>query len=177
MAVSIDRQMFGRSPNVSFGRMPENFRMSSGNNAKLVAARKRFRGARTEIRDASHEPSLPPTGPLDGDVQDPSLLRLNWSGWQPVKDVARKWPGSGVYRIRGAGPTLLYIGQRLKAHLENCADAADEQGYIFGAARNLECSHVVNETWLAHQRLEVENDLIAAHILAMGRFPAAQFLG
>jgi hypothetical protein len=36
---------------------------------------------------------------------------------------------------------------------------------------------VLNDDWLDHQRLELENDLIAAHLLTTGQVPAAQFLG
>jgi hypothetical protein len=31
--------------------------------------------------------------------------------------------------------------------------------------------------WLLHQRLELETDLIAAHVLVVGGPPLAQFLG
>jgi hypothetical protein len=31
--------------------------------------------------------------------------------------------------------------------------------------------------WLKHQRLELESDLIAAHVLTIGSPPVAQFLG
>ena len=41
----------------------------------------------------------------------------------------------------------------------------------------LECSWTINHGWLAHQRLELENDLIAAHFLEHGAPPSAQFLG
>ena len=34
-----------------------------------------------------------------------------------------------------------------------------------------------NDAWLRHQRLELETDLIAAHLLATDRIPAAQFIG
>ena len=46
----------------------------------------------------------------------------------------------------------------------------------FAAELSLEASWVAGE-WLAHQPLELEVDLIAAHLLAIGRVPAAQFLG
>ena len=35
------------------------------------------------------------------------------------------------------------------------------------------CSWVENETWHKHQRLELENDLIAAHLLHAGVLPPA----
>ena len=43
------------------------------------------------------------------------------------------------------------------------------------AARPLMCSWVVNAGWEHHQRLELENDLIAAWVLATGSPPSAQF--
>ena len=89
----------------------------------------------------------------------------------------------GLYRIRAAGDgRLLYVGQgsirhRLRAHLGKVHDRRDPQGRVFGAAERLECSWVVNGSWLEHQRLELENDLIAAHVIATRAVPAAQFLG
>jgi hypothetical protein len=41
----------------------------------------------------------------------------------------------------------------------------------------LGCSWVINDTWLAHHRLELENDLIAAHVLATEKVSSAQFMG
>jgi hypothetical protein len=35
----------------------------------------------------------------------------------------------------------------------------------------------VNDEWLSHQRLELENDLIASHLLETGKIPVAQFQG
>lgn len=51
----------------------------------------------------------------------------------------------------------------------------DRQGEVFAAAA-LEASWGQGE-WLPHQRLELEVNLIAAHLLVTGRLPAAQFLG
>jgi hypothetical protein len=47
----------------------------------------------------------------------------------------------------------------------------------FSSPETLEVSWTLCEAWLDHQRLELENDLIAAHALALGVSPAAQFLG
>jgi hypothetical protein len=44
-------------------------------------------------------------------------------------------------------------------------------------AQSLEYSWVANSDWLPHQRLELENDLIAAYLLERGQVPKAQFLG
>jgi len=48
---------------------------------------------------------------------------------------------------------------------------------VFAATQAIEASWVLNESWLDHQRLELENDLIAAHILEHGTVPPAQFIG
>jgi hypothetical protein len=36
---------------------------------------------------------------------------------------------------------------------------------------------VLNDAWLSHHRLELEADLIAAHTIAFGAPPVAQFIG
>jgi hypothetical protein len=45
------------------------------------------------------------------------------------------------------------------------------------AGGSLECSWILNDGWEDHQLLELETDLIAAHILVTSRVPLAQFLG
>ena len=49
------------------------------------------------------------------------------------------------------------------------------QGSIFDRG-GLECSFVLNDEWFDHQRMEIENDLIAAHVLTTGEVPEAQFI-
>lgn len=51
------------------------------------------------------------------------------------------------------------------------------QGTVLASQQQLHWSHVVNDNWLSHHRLELENDLIAAHILQTGEIPTVQFLG
>jgi hypothetical protein len=36
---------------------------------------------------------------------------------------------------------------------------------------------LVNDEWLSHHRLELENDLIGSHLLVTGAIPVAQFRG
>jgi hypothetical protein len=165
--------------------MPLGYRASSPNNARLVRLGRRFQGGPHDEPDASHGPSMPPTGGLDGDSQGARWGGHYWSGWVPLVQMAQVLPtrGSGLYRIRGADPsTLLYVGQgvipdRPLAHLAKTRLPDHPQGGIFAKEPSLECSWVVNDEWLAHQRLELENDLIAAHLLVTGEIPAAQFLG
>lgn len=64
---------------------------------------------------------------------------------------------------------------RLASHLGKASRLGHRQAPLFSA--RLECSWALNPTWLRHQRLELETDLIGAHVLAMGQAPAAQFLG
>jgi hypothetical protein len=158
--------------------------MSSGNNAKLVEAGKRFRGRPTTETHTCHAPGVPPTGPLDGPSQGGEWCGLRWSKWLEVAKAAENiGRGCGVYRIRGdEDASLLYIGQgvigaRLVAHVRKRSDLTNPQGGIFGSVRRLECSYVVNDAWEDHQRLEVENDLVAAHVISAGSVPAAQFVG
>src|SRR5437763_12497247 len=53
LAISLYRQEHRQSPSFEFGRMPLGYRMSSQNNAKRVAAAKRFRGGPMPEVDAS----------------------------------------------------------------------------------------------------------------------------
>jgi len=64
----------------------------------------------------------------------------------------------------------------LGAHLAKAARPDHPQARWF-AVPDLECSWTTNDSWLGHQRLELENDLIAAHVLEHGAHPSAQFLG
>lgn len=188
VAISLYRQGHGASPTVNFGRMPAGYLMSSGNNARLVAANKRFRGGPTTEEDASHTAGLAPIGELAGDPLAPHWGGHDWSAWAPfslsTSPTSRLEAGvvNGLYRIRRSGdkPALLYIGQgrvvmRLGAHQRKADRPELRQASIFTG--RLDYSAVLNETWLPHQRLELENDLIAAYILHTGAIPAAQFLG
>jgi hypothetical protein len=53
--------------------------------------------------------------------------------------------------------------------------AISPQGRALADAQPLTCSWIVNAGWEHHQRLELENDLIAAWVLANGAAPSAQF--
>jgi hypothetical protein len=185
LVIGLYRQQHARSPTVNFGRMPVGYRMSSGNNAGLVRSGKRYRGGRVNEQDSSHLPSIAPAGPLVGDPRDAAWCGHLWSAWVPISAVAEMLPppALGLYRLRAANRDgLLYIGEgliasRLVVHARKVALESHPQGRIFAAAQPLECSWVRNDTWARHQRLELENDLIAAHVTVMGEVPAAQFLG
>jgi hypothetical protein len=125
VAISLYRQECGRSPMFNFGRMPVGYRMSSGNNAKLVASGKRFRGGQFNESDASHLDGMPPFGPLTGDPEGQNWGGHVWSAWVTIAEALKSLPAGapGLYRIRGhTGSGLLYIGEggvsrRLRQHL------------------------------------------------------------
>ncbi len=111
---------------------------------------------------------------------------LAWTPWVPLVSAPpnRVVPRSpGLYRIRGDSPrTLMYVGQGLiparpLAHLAKLRDPDHNQARIFAAYNRFECSWVFNDLWLPHNRLELENDLISAHLPGTGQIPAAQFAG
>ena len=64
----------------------------------------------------------------------------------------------------------------MTAHLAKARVEGHRQGSIFDRG-GLECSFVLNDEWFDHQRMEIENDLIAAHVLTTGEVPEAQFIG
>ena len=86
----------------------------------------------------------------------------------------------GLYRVRDPSlPELVYVGEgyiraRLASHLAKASRTAHRQAPFFGAG--LECSWAINVRWLRHQRLELETDLIGAHVLSTGEAPSVQFL-
>jgi hypothetical protein len=180
VAIALYRQEHRRSPTFNFGRMPDGYRMSSANNARLVSVGRRFRGGITDAPDSSHLPSLCPVGSIQGDACDEDWCGHAWSPWVPLTSTNIALPNTaGLYRIRGDRP-IVYIGQgtiadRLRQHLRSARFNASPQGQALAAAQPLTCSWVVNENWANHQRLELENDLIAAYILATGASPVAQF--
>lgn len=109
LAISLYRQATDMTPTINFGRMPAGYRQSSGNNAKLVAAGKRFQGGFVEERLASHESSIPPIGRLDSDPASDNWCGHSWSPWMSGSDVAGTMSGqdSGLYRVRSVGADVL----------------------------------------------------------------------
>ena len=163
--------------------MPSGYRMSSSNNRRLVAAGGRIRGGPTDEPDASHLPSIPPTGPLTGDPRGAGWGGHAWSAWMPAVEAVRVIPSeaNGLYRLRvpGRQAGLVYVGQgvvrsRVGQHLRKAGKPGEPQGAVFRA--DMESSWVLNDTWHGHQRLELENDLIGAYMLWAGSSPPAQFM-
>src|SRR3954464_11347038 len=93
VAIALHRREHGVSPRWSFGRMPAGYAMSSGNNARLVAAGNRHPGggASDELAahlargaPAGHVAGVPPRGPLDGHVESTAWCGHQWSPWRPL---------------------------------------------------------------------------------------------
>jgi len=186
LAISLYRQKYSQSPTVNFGRMPVGYRMSTSNNSKLVQAGKRLRGGLISEPEQSHLLGISPVGELQKDLQSNHWCGHQWSDWVPLTKAGLTSLANnslGLYRIRSCNqPELLYIGQgiikaRLANHLDKAQNPKTEQGHVFANAGILECSWVINNSWVHHQRLELENDLIAAHLLFIETAPIAQFLG
>jgi hypothetical protein len=183
LAIALYRQSYRRSPTVNFGRILHGYRLSSGNNARLVAAGKRFRGGPDTADQDNWSGGVPPVGPLEGDPHGAMWGGHVWSEWARLPDAAaRLTPGAlGLYRLRHPQVSgLVYIGEgyvraRLANHLGKASEAGHRQAPLFGA--RLECSWSLNSAWLRHQRVELETDLIGAHVLTTGHGPTAQFLG
>jgi len=183
LAVAIYRQARRQSPTANFGRILRGYQLSSHNSAKLVAAGKRRRGGPTALEQNNWSSGVPPVGPLEGDPQEARWCGHKWSDWLRMRDSAVKLTPDalGLYRVRDAdSPGLVYVGEgyiraRLAAHLAKGNKTGHRQAPFFGAG--LECSWTVNAAWLRHQRVELETDLIGAHVLSTGHAPRAQFLG
>jgi hypothetical protein len=175
LEVTKRRIIDGCSPAYNFGRMPQGWIKSSGNNRKLVEAGRRFRGRRMdteELAAAAPDDSVPPPDTLEGDVRAADWLGLNW---RDAEDSPPERTDVGVYRIgEGSVGPLDYLGQglitaRWRSHAMNWAvDLAAERDRLTvwdWAALSL----------TARQLLEVENDLIAGHMHVFAQPPQAQF--
>ena len=69
------------------------------------------------------------------------------------------------------------IRDRVASHLRTVRQSQHRQAPFLGDGESLECSWIVNPAWARHHRLELETDLIGAHVLVTGQVPAAQLLG
>jgi hypothetical protein len=79
-------------------------------------------------------------------------------------------------------PGLVYIGQgriraRIRAHAHRALAATDSQSAALGAVAGLEVSWTTVPWTATPQLLQLENDLIAAHIRELGSAPTAQYRG
>jgi hypothetical protein len=182
-AITLYRQEWRCSPTVNFGRMPVGYRMSSGNNADLEKRGKRVIGGATTEQDESHHLGIAPASDLAGAPTDPRWCGHKWSAWHRLPDELDRLPDTkGLYRLTLAGDsTLVYVGQgsiatRIRDHLAKGSIRGHRQQRAFADER-LSCSYVEIPDALRHHRLELEMDLIGAHVVAIGAPPTAQFLG
>lgn len=176
LVISTHRVEHARSPTLNFGRMPDGWTKSSGNNAKLIARGRRVRGGHDS--SAIRVPDAPPPATLKVDPRSASWLGLEWRGFttSPPQSGA-----VGVYRaLRQEESSLVYVGQgriadRIKSHLAKGLNPAHRQYDYF--AGDLVWDWVELSRTQSTQLLEIENDLIASHVLLHGHPPSAQFLG
>lgn len=177
VAISAHRIEHGRSPLANFGGRISGYRLSSANNAALVAVGRWFRGGPDPHGEGSDGAPVP--GPLHGQVTGKDWLGLTWSSWARP-DAAVLPSGVGLYRIRRQdSPELLYIGQgrirdRIRSHLAKSAAGEHRQAVHFSMPLELSWVELVLSK---RPLLELENDAIASHRLVAGFPPHAQFLG
>jgi len=176
LVISTHRVEHARSPTLNFGRMPDGWTKSSGSNAKLIATGRRVRGGHDP--SAIRVPDAPPPATLRVDPRSASWLGLKWIGFttSPPQSGA-----VGVYRaLRQEETSLVYVGQgriadRIKSHLAKGRNPAHRQYDYF--AGDPVWDWVELSRTQSTQLLEIENDLIASHVLLHGHPPSAQFLG
>ena len=175
VVVSEHRELHGTSPTANFGRMPEGWVKSSGNNATVRARGGPFPG----YRDPNVHRSLDYPCVIDRD-RPPTAAHwggLPWCEWTSPNLAPSV---NGVYRVRNQDDSLTYIGQgrirdRLRAHLAKANDPTHRQ--YAGFSRATEASWVELPDASPQQLLEIECDLIASHVLWHGAPPLVQFLG
>jgi hypothetical protein len=183
-AIALYRQEYGESPTSNFGRIIAGYIISSGNNAKLVTAGRRFRGGPSPETTENHNPSVPPVDRVTGNPVASNWCGHRWSNWTDAANIARSLSRSefGLYRLRARGSNrLVYIGEgriaaRIATHLRKARHPTGAQSRVFAAADGLECSYVVGDDWAQNQRLELETDLIGAYVLSLRDVPPAQFV-
>jgi hypothetical protein len=179
-AITLYRLQSGRSPTANFGRMPPGYRISTGNNKRLVETGRRARGGLDPTVPAVAN-SAPITGDPWTDPESSGWMSWAWSPWTPILNARAALAGISLYRIRCHGLSgLVYVGQgrvraRLRDHLIKAAKEDHRQARYFTG--DIEASWVELADMTELNRLEHENDLIGAHVLAVGRPPTAQFLG
>jgi hypothetical protein len=172
-AITLYRLQSGRSPTVNFGRMPSGYRIST-------ERRRRARGGLDPTVPAVAD-SAPVAGDPWTDPESVDWMNWAWSSWVPIRNACTKVSSIGLYRIRCNGLSgLVYVGQgqvraRLRHHLTKAAKEDHRQARYFTG--DLEASWADLADMAELNRLEHENDLIGAHMLALSRPPTAQFLG
>jgi len=128
-AITLYRIGSGRSPTASFGRMPAGYTISSGNNARLAAAGRRYRGGPDPAAPAG--PASAPVSGLPGaDPASADWMNWTWSPWAPISQARGSAAGTGLYRVRSSHHAgLVYVGQgtialRLRTHAAKASEPA-----------------------------------------------------
>jgi hypothetical protein len=92
--------------------------MSTGNNATLVKAGKRFRGGPCEAKMECHLPSIAPVGPLSPDLDAADWCGHRWSEWRPIEEAIGSAIGFGLIESdQYAGTALHRPGRDSRAAL------------------------------------------------------------
>jgi hypothetical protein len=183
--IALYRQKQRRSPTFNFGRMTDGYQMSSHNNTRLAASGRRYRGKMMGRNDDSHLLGTVPFGELNGPSTGSNWVGLDWTEWLSVNDVTAflNSGDTGIYRLRISGVSKLsYVGEgkvrsRIKAHIRNGSKPEHRQYHSFKDIGSLEFSCVILPNLKKHHFLELETDLIGAHVLEHETAPLAQFLG
>lgn len=178
LEISHHRIEHHRSPTMNFGRMPEGWIKSSGNNRRLVITGKRFRGYRNA--GEGRIPDAPPPLDLHSDPMSDNWMGLPWQEFCVSQTQVKM---VGLYRaLHQTNNSLIYVGQssasiagRVLAHMAKSTKPNHRQHSFFDKSVIWQWANMyeLNRT----QLLEIENDLIASHMLAHDRPPNAQFLG
>lgn len=174
--IASHRASKGRSPLFSFGRMLDGWVKSSGNNTLLKESGRLMRGFQSP--DARVSASLAPIADLKASPIAVDWCGLTWTDWTPELPEPQR---TGIYRIRHVGAeTLQYIGigkirSRLSSHVKKGTQPDHPQFEYFNTP--LEFSWHTDSHSDSTQLAEIENDLIASHVLSTGSAPPAQFKG
>ncbi|MBA2681121.1 MAG: hypothetical protein H0U76_22325 [Ktedonobacteraceae bacterium] len=166
LAVALVRQNTRSSPLCQFGRMPDGYAPSSGNDKRLVLAGKRFRGGTTTLALDCHLPGIEPQGSLESNQpHSREWCGHHWTPWIAMHSL-NPVGEEGLYRLRIADlDPLVFLGHgKLVDRLKSIQPL-----------EHMECSWVSDPAWYSHQRLELLTDLIAAHLLSTATLPLWQF--
>src|SRR5260370_16136166 len=143
LAIALCRQRDRRSPLCQFGRMPEGYVPSSGNDARLVLCENRYRGGFTSQFLDCHRLSLAPQGPLGSDPHSRDWCGHHWTPWIPLHRM-QPIGEDGLYRLRVPGlDPLVFLGQGKLAERLKAVEPL----------KGIECSWTASNTWSHRQRL------------------------
>ena len=179
-AITLHRMESGRSPTANFGRVPPGYRISTGNNTRLVARGRRIRGGPDPQATITAD-SAPVAGQPGRDPASADWMNWAWTSWAPISEACKLATCVGIYRLRSTEDTgLTYVGQgivasRLRSHQAKAHMQSHRQNSYFSG--DMTASWVPLPGTAILNILEHENDLIAAHVLMTGQAPTAQFLG